>query len=522
MTERDEILEALKEKDAQYRANPLAFWHLPKRASDASSMMRANPTQLAFHRSPAKSRWFISGNRRGKTECVAHEIAYFLAHCHPFRKTPERPLAWRWYTVDKEKIQQILLPKLIGCLPPSIVDKGRGRGFNTNSGLFKCRCKYGGWHQVFMGTYGQEAIAAEGGKYDGMGYDEPPPNQLYQANQIRRVDLNADELAALTPLQDEIPWDVSWISTDIEAHADGKKIAVFRCLENENLDHLDAEAWDNAVSNLSSDQIAVRVRGEFAFMKGVIYKEFRPDTHLCDPFDVRARVEARRGMVYVGIDHGDYKNTAATFHYVEGDGENMRDWIFGEYFDGVGRKVYENCAAIRAKLGSLPVAAWFIDPSVWYPDETTGTTMGEEYFKAGCPAVPSNNDIPQGEEAVKVMLTVPRDATGRCWRDDPQIRPPRLMLFNEGCELTEQALLRYSTRTSRSRLDEPADLKRSNRYKHLPDSMRYVLVMSPSGVSRESHVNRTREPRTAMPMALIAPARHTIDQPSPLRFRRAM
>lgn len=510
----------LAERDALYRANPLAFWHLPAEDFDPPDMRHANPTQLVFHKSQAKSRWLISGNTMGKTVAVAHEIAYWLAHCHPFRKTPDGPIMVRWYCVDKVKIEEILLPRLISCLPPSIVDHRRGRiGYNSQTGILAVRCKFGGWHQVFMGTYGQEAMATEGGQFHLLGYDEPPPFMLYDANQIRRVEFGADEIAALTPLQDEIPYDVSWISTDIEAKADGKNIAVFRIPAGENLKHLDREMYNDVVARYSEEQKAVRVRGEFSFLKGVIYKEFKTDTHLCEPFDVRQRVADGRGLVYVGIDHGDYKNTAATFHYVQGEGDNLRGWIFGEYFDGQGRRVDQNCHEIKALLGDLPIEGWFCDPRTFHDEPNTGTTMAEKYFAAGCPIIQSDDDVTKGEESVKQMLAVPRNEAGQCWRDNPDVMPPRLMVFNVGCEQTVKALQLYSTKPVRSRVDDPAEIVRSNRHKHLPDSIRYLYAMEPSGPSVRRAARPVLDLRTAMPMQMIAQSKQYPSGPSRLAAR---
>jgi phage terminase large subunit-like protein len=525
IAERDNT-EALKkllaERDAAYKADPMAFWHLPKSPLDGGEIKRANPTQLLFHKSLARSRWFIAGNQRGKTVTCAREVAYWLGHNHPFRETPKRPIRVRWYALDYLKVEEILLPRLFDGLAPSLVLTRYGRdGYNAATHILKVKCKYGGLHEIFFSTYDQERHKAEGGEFDLVPYDEPPPQTLYRANQMRLVARGGQEIGALTPLQVEIPWDVAWIHTDIVCKADGKRTAVFTVDGDENLDHLDRAMWHEAMSRLSEEEKEVRIHGRFAFLRGVIYKEFATDMHLCEPFDVLQRVKDGQGLVYVGLDHGDYRNTAATFHYVQGQGDNTRAWVFGEYFDGMGRTIEENTANILAELGEIPIEATYADPATWHEDPVTKTVLAEKYAVAGLPIIPSDNDIPKGHETIRQLLKVPRNERGETWYGNYKVMPPRLMFFRDSAPLTVQALLRYATRSQRTKNDEPGKTVPSARWKHLPDSIRYVHVMHVDGIPHQKPKHPPRvDARTQIPLALYARPRRMPAHPSG-QYRRA-
>jgi len=504
----EELLGLLEQRERHYRDNPLAYWHLPATPLDGKTIMRANPTQLAFHRSLARSRWFIAGNQRGKTVCSKHEVAYWMAHCHPFRKTPDRAIRIRAYALDYLKVNEILLPRLLSCLPPALIAHERGRdGYNSRDHILYVRCRFGGYHEMFFSSYEQEMHKAEGGEFDLLDYDEPPPRHIWEANKVRVAARGGQEIAALTPLQEEMPWDVGWIHTDIVANADGEAIATFHVEGDENLNHLDRATYDEGMSQLSDDQKEVRVCGRFGFLRGLIYREFSTDLHLCDEFDVRERVAQGLGKVYVGLDHGDYRNTAATFHYVEGEGDNARGWIFGEHFDGVGRDVAENCRAILGLLGDLPIEAALADPATWHPDPVTKRVLAELYADAGLPIVPSENDVPKGTEVVRQMLKVPRNASGETWRANPDVATPRLMIFRHAAPQTVASLMRYALRAPRARSGDVGKLVPANRHKHLPDSIRYLWVFGPDGTVRRQPRPMRRDVPTRVPLHMLAQPR---------------
>ncbi len=56
---------------------------------------KALPTADAFHRSQARFRWMLGGNRSGKAESnIGYDLSSFALGVHPFRETPEDAVIW--------------------------------------------------------------------------------------------------------------------------------------------------------------------------------------------------------------------------------------------------------------------------------------------------------------------------------------------------------------------------------------------------------------------------------------------
>jgi hypothetical protein len=502
----DQRLRELLAKREELRAtDPTLFW-----------AKKANPSQLAFHQSQAWMRYLIGGNKSGKTDANVAEGCYWLDHTHPWRKTPERPIRIRYCALDFNKIEEVIIPKFRKKLPPALIDTRRGaNGYNADKHILYVRCKFDpAWdHEVHMLSYEQAMHKAEGGEFDVVIEDEPSPKSFHDANLVQLLARGGCLWGALTPLEDEIPWDVSWIFTDIVSKADGKKIAVWTVDTEENRHNLDPTVYEELTRNLTDEQKDVRLRGHFAFLRGLVYKEFTTATHLCDSFDVRERVLKGYGLVWVGLDHGDSKNTAALFLYVEGDGDGARAWAFGEYFDGQDRTISENSAEIVKRIGDTPVYGWIADPATWKPDPITKQRLADVY---PFPMLPGDNDIPKGHDIVRQWMAVHPD------------RGPRLVFFRDECPETVGALLKYSWKPTRSRDDEPSTRpKVSQRHKHLPDCLRYLLTYPVTGARMTAAPLPDADPITGNPYSIPLPqhVRPVADQSdpaqaSPLDFER--
>ena len=477
-------LKALKAKRAQLEhENPIVYSYI------------ANPKQHLFHQSQAKERWIIGGNQGGKTFGVVAEDCMWLTHQRRYRwrdydgtirwaerwHTPDHTLKIRYMALDFTKVEEIVLPHFYDLLPPQLIDTKRGTkwpGYNSDSHIFYVIDPHRPHqrHEIHFATYDQAVHKIEGGAFDKMDYDEPPPKKVYQGNKVRLLKTGGKTTGALTPIE-EIPWPIEWIHHDIVCKADGKRIAVFNQPTWDNAANLAEGAIDELAADMTEHQRKVRLEGEFGFLKGLVYKQFQRDIHLCKPYDVRRRVLAGEGLVYAGLDHGYHNPTAVSWWHVVGEWPDVKGVKFMEYLAS-GLTIPENCANILEMTGDLPVEAWLADPvNCWRVDPETGTQLAEHYWDAGLPIQKADNDVNKGHDTVATLLEPRKTATGQL--------KPRIWFFETLAE-TITAYMSYAWQHSRTRYGGEQKEKPQEKYKHIPDTDRYVWTAYPSGIPMQA------------------------------------
>lgn len=94
-----------------------------------------HPKQEQFHRSEAKIRAFLGGNRAGKTVSGATEGVYFALGKHPYKKVPPPPTQGRIVGSDfVNSVEKILRPEFARWMPLSEVKGGSWEhGFDKES-----------------------------------------------------------------------------------------------------------------------------------------------------------------------------------------------------------------------------------------------------------------------------------------------------------------------------------------------------------------------------------------------------
>lgn len=521
----DDYLELLDAEKKAALANPALYWfrEAPRDPQTGEKLWPcANPVQMEFSKSLAKSKWLLGGNQSGKTEGVVRLLCGIMAFVKcivDIYGVPKRQLMIRYYALTLQKIEEIILPKLRAALPAGLVNTKRGRGgYHSDTHIFFVRNPYGADHEIHFATYDQDLSMAEGGQYDVVAYDEPPPEPIRKANLLRcmRKGGLALEVGALTPLSLELSWDIAWIHNEIVSKADGKNIAVWWMSTDINRENLNPEAFDRMFAQMSLQDQQVRRHGQFAFLAGLVYRDprFGPE-HICKGFDVRARIRKRgskAGQVWRGLDHGVGNPTAVSWWYVEGPAEEARGWKFQEYL-AEGNSVETNCAAILELDAGLPDGPWVADASIWNCDPVTGMPLANEYHRCGVPIIEgesSSGSVERGHEVIQSLMRIPRNAKGESWLMCPSVGTPRFMVF-EDCVETIKAYRNYIRQPASSRRsgDQRGKVKPAERWKHIPDTDRYVWTYGPSGEADKAPPMPDCDPVTGNPYriaVLSAPA----------------
>tara|TARA_Y100000310_G_scaffold204005_1_gene204290 strand:+ start:1259 stop:2716 length:1458 start_codon:yes stop_codon:yes gene_type:complete len=173
---------------------------------------------------------------------------------------------------------------------------------------------------------------------------------------------------------------------------------------------------EKMAQDMTPEERALRVHGEFVQMSGVILKEFspilRPDGHLCEDFKVPAD-----WPVWVYIDVGEY--TGATLLTVDPDGHR---YVADEVYT-LGKRVDENAAEIEMMLARhdrkvSQVEVFKMDPAAWAFTAANEVTIGDQYSNAGIPCTRWTRTQEMGFKASVNMLRLDyaRDRLSVCER----------------------------------------------------------------------------------------------------------
>ena len=238
--------------------------------------------QLEFHQDQRRNRWLFGGNRTGKTVGGAVEAVWLSLGIHPWKKIPvpnrgwvvsltnevQRDVAQKefLYWMPKHKIKRIIVragrqddPEN-AIIDQIILDDGSVVGFKS--------CDQG--REKFQGT-----------SQHWVWFDEEPPKPIYDECKMRVLDTRGHIWGTMTPLQG-----LTWVYDTIYLNEPGDPNVFSWLMEWADNPFLSPDEIAELEANMSEEERESRQYGRFVAMSGLIYKEFREDIHVIDPFDV--------------------------------------------------------------------------------------------------------------------------------------------------------------------------------------------------------------------------------------------
>ena len=460
----------------------------------------AQPHQEPFHRSKAKGRLFLGGNRAGKTVAECAEAVMRLTGKHKYRDDLKRPpIAGRSVSVDVEKgIKEIVLPQIARWMPPSELINGSWED-SYAKGERKLTLANGSTLE-FM-TYEQEVEKFAGTSRDFVMFDEEPPEDIFNENLLRLVDVNGDWWMAMTPLID-----MSWThdrlfqkgldpATSTLVLPDGTSIRTVEVFQASSLDNQyisEAELFI-ATDGMSEEEADARKHGKYFSYTGAIYsssirmgenggiKTFIPPIHNSDSWPLLYNKWGHFGM----LDHG-YSNPTA--FYLGAYDKYGRVIIYYEYYKQK-KLVHENAEAIKGILRELRLEnklEYIVgDPSIRNTDPITGSSIQQEYAEHGLYIGLANNDVIGGINRVSSRLK------------------KGMLLITDNCEMAKWEFVRYRWAkydTSKARQKNNAKETPMKKDDHAMDAIRYGIVSRPE--LDGEHPMRAGNPLNA-PMAIV-------------------
>jgi len=462
------------------RPDPLDTGHAILLVENALRQAAVSPTILAykphenqekFHRSTAKEKLYIGGNRSGKTVGGGAEATWWLTGTHPYRKDiPKPPVRGRMVGVDLEDgIKKIAIPEVKRWMPPQYLLNGswddsydkQSRTLTLKNGSFL----------EFM-SYEQEVPKFAGTSRHFIWFDEEPPEDIFNECMMRLVDTDGSWWITMTPLIE-----MSWTKDTIfDPWAEGDTSVFVLQVDTEENPHIKMEALSRLTRKQSEAERITRTSGAYITHTGLVYAGcfdpniYNPSTNTGNVLEDiitsdqwQTYRNPRQWQHFVGFDHGLRNPTVFLFAAVD---KYERMVIYDEIYE-TENIVKENAQLYLQRLELLRINPDYImgDPSIQNRDPITGTSIQMEYADAGVYISLANNDIAAGVARVQSRLK------------------NRLVFITKRCENTLREINNYrwdryaSSKIEVRRNKKEVPLKKND---HAMDAKRYLVVSRPA------------------------------------------
>ena len=401
---------------------------------------RSLPAPANFHKSQAKYRWLMGGNRSGKSEGnIGFDLCSFALGVHPHRRTPKGAIIWAaantWDLVGKllwsEKIK-LYMPKT-EIYPPV----WHNRALEIPKEL---HLRNG--NRIELKAYDQGRKAFEGRAIDAFYGDEQCKSDsegIFQEIQARLLDRNGFCTQSMTPIIHQV-----WFENRIKNLPETDEIFYADLNDNRKSKggYVPDKEIDFMISQWPAEVRETRIKGHFAAFAGAVYKLFNQDVHVIKPFKIPADWTR-----YRAIDFG-FNNPFVCLWLAR---DPDRWWyVYAEHYQAREALAY-HAERIKQISGTEKYRATWADHEA------------QERFeleKLGIRTLPAKKELHLGIETVQAALKIQGDAK------------PRLFIF-KNCKhtISEMAGYRWAEGTeSRDAKDEPLKVN-----DHCPDCVRYAI-----------------------------------------------
>lgn len=365
--------------------------------------------QLEFHKNPKRNRWVFGGNRSGKTECGAVETVWIARGIHPFRENKKNVFGWvvsLSTKVQKEVAQEKILKYLDRQYIADII-MNTGKKNSPEYGVIDTiivKNSFGGFSKISFKSCEEGREKFQGTSLDFVWFDEEPPEDIYNECKMRVLDKCGDIFGTMTPLKEQTYiYDQIYLNTQ----NDPEVFSIF--MEWADNPYLSKTELSRLTSSMSEEELISRRYGKFLMNnKGMVYKEFDPNIHIVEPFEIPPEYYDN-----ISIDPGLNNPLSAHFYACDYDG-NI--YVIAEHFEAQKDVAYhaKKLKEIAKNLG------WhfrpdgrleaLIDSAANQKTLSATKSVTELFFENGIAVNPKvNKDLFSGINRVKSYL---KDANG--------------------------------------------------------------------------------------------------------------
>lgn len=458
--EKEELQHLLELRELDKRCNPLKYY---KACSAKHEEM---------HKSEAHITALFGGNSSGKTVWLVVQALRAALNQDPYREW-QVPNHGRLVTPDFEHgVEEDFMPIIREFCPRN--KNGRllmTTGKNSRGHISKLRFYNGS--QIEFTSHKQDFMSQEGVKRDWIGFNEPPPQNIFNASKSRlmKKDRSINKRGyiwmAMTLLSE--PWIIEDIYEQQHAKNSGIKCEILSVYDRGDLTREQQDVIVHEMSiGLTSEEKRVRIFGDFINFGGRVYSVYR-DT---DPWVVKPFRIPKDWQIIESIDPHDGKPTAVVWIAV--DPHNDRLYIIKDMYDHTLRTVSQIAEGIQAKRreewgdgrlcfnyagenGSYTI----IDPSADYERRLVGINYRDEFARCGIRTRKIRKpDVAASIKKMEDLLRLDEDDK------------PRLMVF-ETCSRVRYEFMHYI------RDPEDGSIRKTN--DDCMDDIRYTICSVPVG-----------------------------------------
>lgn len=392
----------------------------------------------------------VINHNSGKTECLVEEFNWLATGRHPFRRTWHPPVKLRMSSPSWKSHGKITIPKMKEVIcREDLVGNSWDSAFSTNLNAVEesMTLKYKNGSTWDLMTYDQKPIQHAGVQLHAAGFDEEPPEPIYNETIPRLSRYNGCMVFAMTPVEG---W--TWVADKL-VYANNPDVEVFYLPTFANK-HLDKASLEFLARQYAGDpeQAAIRLWGEIINIGGMVFKTLRNELHVCPDFKIP--VHWKKGIF---IDPAPSKSHAASWVAIDPrtihqpSGKHKR-YVYRELIFTEGSEISSFCREVRDHNEGDWIDFFEMDPHWDWDNKAAGGLNIFKEFKKHIPnlkpAIENMGDI--YEETIRELLKPDLMATD----DNARVG---LQIF-ESCPVT----LRQLRLLSYERLDQ---IKSQNRDK---------------------------------------------------------
>lgn len=295
-----------------------------------------NEKAAYFHLSQHKIRILLGGNQSGKSKTTTAEVIVICRNNHG-------TIAWACSGSFK-MIGEALYPHYRDLLAHEEIDAVIWLNFGQRIPAI-IRLKNGS--EIHFKSYDQGVYKFQSARVNIIQLDEQPSFDIYQECLARTAATGGRIVFSMTPLAGSSYVEtLLWNKRGVSPYIWGERMSY---LENRFIDN---ETKQMLLSLYSQDEIARRVYGEFQRLQGSVFKEFDPQIHVIDAFDIPVAWRKIRT-----IDLG-YNHAFVCLWIAQGDDDTLyiynehyqREMLVRDHAEIIRRKDYEWIGAYSGRL----------------------------------------------------------------------------------------------------------------------------------------------------------------------------
>lgn len=447
---------------------------LERRATDERLNYYQKPLehkiQVEFHQSLKRNRWLFGGNRTGKTVGGAVEAVWMARGNHPFKDVHMPTRGWI-VSLTNEVQRDVAQKEILRWLNPRWIKDIHVRSGkkddpqNAIIDFIVVESQHGGDSIIGFKSCDQGRAKFQGTSQHWIWFDEEPPKDIYDECKMRIIDTRGDIWGTMTPLLG-----LTWVYDDIYINEKSDPNVKYWMMEWADNPYLSTDEIAELESTMSEDEREARQYGKFVAMSGLVYKEFREDIHVIDPFEI-----PKHWYADIAIDPGFTNPLSSHFYAVDGDGtiyvieEHYKAETTVEEHSG---SIWAIAKRLKWKKSANDGLNALIDPAANQKTLAAEKSVKQLFSDYKIYCRDANNDVWSGIQRVKEYLKLRPNEQIDIW---PKGKP-KLFIFRT-CPnmIAEFKSYRWSEPTDKKNTDEKPIKKRD----HAMDELRYFIMTRP-------------------------------------------